>query len=95
MVIDTRFQQIADRMDHTDKKIKKLTAEINKAEVAVSQYRYELDRINGVVKQLVLVTSVLQQRTGGKIENDELKKEYDRIEADVKARQSTTKSGKI
>ena len=58
------------------KKIKKAS---KKLDVEISKLWYEINKLNGVITQLVLVTSILQSRTGGIITDDELKKEDERL----------------
>jgi hypothetical protein len=71
---------------------KRLHKTIKKLEITMSQMGYKLDKLNGVITQLVLVTSILQTRTGGIINDKELNEQENKLRSDIKTRKSTFKS---
>jgi len=97
-----KFEEVKkhfDRNDKTianlDKLIRKLTERMKKREVEHSQLAHAFQSANTIVKHLVLQNHLLQLRTGGVFNDDELKTGQEKLQAQYNERQKLIKEGQL
>lgn len=59
--------------------------------VQLSQLRYEFDKLNDIVRDMIVVLSILQKRTGGVVTHEEKQQEFESIKSIIEQSQKTPK----
>ena len=95
---DTRFDTINNRLHVMDRKfrdsevaLKKLQKAIKAANTLISQMSYRVEKMDEILKTVIVVTSVLQTRTGGKLNDQEIAREKAELKYKFEASKQTPK----
>ena len=95
---DTRFDTINNRLHVMDRKfrdsevaLKKLQKAIKAANTLISQMSYRVEKMDEILKTVIVVTSVLQTRTGGKLNDQEIAREKAELKSKFEASKQTPK----
>ena len=78
-----------------NKEMKKLASVLKKTEIALSQLTYSFQQANEIVKHLVLQNYILQKRTGGQINDEELRDGQQELQSKYDERHKNLKQSKI
>jgi len=102
MADDIRFKQMAKRHDRADALLKehekawrKINDAMKKAAIQHSQLAFAFQQANDIVKHLVLQNYLLQKRTGGVFENEELTAGQEELQTKYDERKKALKSSGI
>jgi regulator of replication initiation timing len=94
-MISKRFDRDEKMLANIDRVVRKLEHKVKQLGIQVSQITYNFNQANEIVKHLVLQNYILQKRTGGIIDDKELKDGQDELRAKFEARKNIVKPGNI